>query len=68
MEKASALGLFAALFLTQVIATMAAARALTLPLPPAASALRLGGRRVEAAVSRASRRPLSVSASSASTR
>ena len=43
---------------------MAAARALTLPLPPAASALRLGGRRVEAAVSRASRRPLSVSASS----
>ena len=64
MEKASALGLFAALFLTQVIATMAAARALTLPLPPAASALRLGGRRVEAAVSRASRRPLSVSASS----
>jgi dihydroorotase len=64
VEKASALGLFAALFLTQVIATMAAARALTLPLPPAASALRLGGRRVEAAVSRASRRPLSVSASS----
>ena len=64
MEKASALGLFAALFLTQVIATMAAARALTLPLPPAASALRLGGRRVEAAVSRASRRTLSVSASS----
>jgi len=58
-------GLFAlALFLSQVIATMAAARALTLPLPPAASALRLGGRRVEAAVSRASRRPLSVSASS----